>query len=53
LPVKVIVQTSDEVATLFPAFANTQQMGSKSTISDDRSGSSYVVGKMLLKNVKF
>lgn len=54
LPVKVVVQTSDEVASLFPAFANTQQQGSgKTTISDDRSGSSYVVGKMLMKNVKF
>jgi hypothetical protein len=54
LPVKVVVQTSDDVASLFPAFANTQQQGSgKTTISDDRSGSSYVVGKMLIKNVKF
>ncbi len=53
LPVKVVVQTSDEVAALFPAFANKQQGSGKTTISDDRSGSSYVVGKMLMKNVKF
>ncbi len=53
LPAKVVVETGGEVASLYPAFANKQQSGGKLTISDDRSGSSYGVGKMLMKNVKF
>lgn len=54
LGVKVVVQKNDEVASLFPAFANKQHQNSDQVIvSDDRSGSSYVVGEMLMKNVRF
>jgi hypothetical protein len=54
LPVKVVVQTSGEVAALYPAFANKQhQSGDKMVISDDRGGAAYAVSEMLLKKVKF
>ena len=54
LPAKVVVESSAEVAALYPVFANRQnQEGGRLTISDDRSGSAFGVGKMLMKNVKF
>lgn len=54
LPAKVVVQTSAEVATLYPVFANKQhQKENKMVISDDRGGSAYAVSEMLMKNVKF
>jgi hypothetical protein len=54
LPAKVVVQTSGEIATLYPIFANKQhQSGNKMVISDDRGGAGYAVSEMLMKNVKF
>lgn len=54
LPVKVIVQTSPEIATLYPVFANKQhQEGNRVVISGDHSGGMYVVDEMLMKNVRF
>ncbi len=54
LPAKVVVQTSGEIATLYPVFANKQhQSGNKMVISDDRGGGAYAISEMLMKNVKF
>ena len=54
LPAKVVVQTSAEVATLYPVFANKQhQKENKMVISDDRGGGAYAISEMLMKNVKF
>ncbi|MBI4911840.1 MAG: hypothetical protein HY823_03805 [Acidobacteria bacterium] len=54
LPAKVVVQSSAEIATLYPIFANKQhQKDNKMVISDDRGGAGYVVSEMLMKNVRF
>ncbi len=54
LPAKVVVQTSAEVAALYPVFANKQhQQENKMVISDDRGGREYAVDEMLMRNVKF
>lgn len=48
------MMTQRAFALLYPVFANKQlQSENKLIISDDRSGSAYSVGRMLMKNVKF
>jgi hypothetical protein len=54
LPVKLIVQTSPDIATLYPVFANKRHLeGNKIVIAGDHGGGGYVVSEMLMKNVRF
>lgn len=52
LCVTVIVKTSDEIATMYPAYVNLDHLSDKTTYGVDTKGSAYVVEEMLVANWK-
>jgi len=53
LAVLVVVKTSAELATVYPAYVNKNNQSGAMTIGADTKGGSYVQEDMLLKNVSF
>lgn len=52
LCVTVIVKTSDDIATMYPAYVNVDHLSDKTTYGVDTKGGAYVVEEMLLANLK-
>jgi hypothetical protein len=52
LCVTVVVKTSDEIATMYPAYVNVDHLSDKTTYGVDTKGSAYVVEEMLVANWK-
>jgi len=53
LAVLVVVKTSPELATVYPAYLNKNNQSSSMTVGAETKGSGYVQEEMLLKNVSF
>lgn len=53
LAVLVVVKTSNELATVYPAYVNKNNQSGALTIGAETKGSGYVQDDMLLKNVSF
>jgi hypothetical protein len=52
LPLKVIVKTSDKIATIYMAFVNRNNLSNSINVGAQTKGGEYVVEEMLLSNLK-